>query len=473
MGPQRLKNMAEPIETWRVLRDRSATQATRTRGRRTFKSVLAAVLTVLLMIGAGAGGWWWYHGRGPARTGQSALPAKPSLAVLPLANLSGDARWERLADGITEDLITDLARDPDLFVIARNSTLPYKGKTADIRQVGQELGVRYVLEGSLQAVPGRVRVTAQLIDAATGGHLWAERYDRPEADLFAVQDEVARNVASALGGWYGRLNEARRAEAKRRPPASLEAYDLYLLGLEQKHQLTKASMHEAIRSFSRAVELDPGFARGWTMLGVAHALAALNGFVDDPVATTRLFVEETKKAADLDPFDPFTQTQLGIVRALEGNLKGAEAAFDRALALAPNDAQTLISVAWNLPLIIGRAEEAVRHAQRAMALDPASPAVYAPGLAIAQYAAGQYDEAVETLRLAPLEGGETLMFWAMAHARLGNAEEARKAVERIRTEFPSFTVEGYIRDFPVTAPGALAAIREGATKVRLLPAATQ
>ena len=164
---------------------------------------------------------------------------------------------------------------------------------------------------------------------------------------------------------------------------------------------------------------------------------------------------------------------LGGVRGLEGDPKGAEAAFDRAVALAPNDPDTLMVVAWSLPLIVGRAEEAVRHGRRAMALDPASPAVYAPALAVAQYAAGEYEEAVATLRLAPLEGGELLMYWAMAQAQLGHVEEAREAAERIRTEFPGFTVEGYIRDFPVTAPAALAAIREGAAKAGLLPAATQ
>ena len=356
------------------------------------------------------------------------LPAKPSLAVLPLANLSGDARWERLADGITEDIITDLARDPDLFVIARNSTLPYKGKAADVRQVGRELGVRYVLEGSLQAVPGRVRVTAQLIDATTGGHLWAERYDRPEADLFAVQDEVARNVASALGGWYGRVNEARRAEAKRRPPASLEAYDLYLLGLEQKHQLTKASMHDAIRSFSRAVELDPGFARGWTMLGAGLQPLSRERLRRRCVRRQpALCRSDPKKAADLDPFDPFTQAMLGSVRGLEGDPKGAEVAFDRALALAPNDAQHADSrgvepAAHRRAGGRGRAARATR--------DGPGPGVTGrvrPGLAVAQYTAGRYEDAVGTLRLAPLEGGEMLMFWAMAQAQLGHVKEARKA----------------------------------------------
>jgi adenylate cyclase len=473
MGAQRVKNIAIPVEVWRVVPGGGTAHAEPVRRHRALKPVLAAALALVLAVGVSAGAWWWYQAREPDRAGGSPSLAKTSLAVLPFANLSGDERWERFADGITEDLITDLAQDSDLLVIARNSTQAYKGNAVDVRQVGRELGVRYVLEGSLQAGTGRVRLTAQLIDATSGGHLWAERYDRPEEGLFAIQDEVAQKVAAALGGWYGRLNEARRGEAKRRPPASLDAYDLYLLGTEQKHKFTRESMAEAIRLLARAVELDPGFARAWVTLGVAYSMAVLSGFVDDPVAANASYVEFVKKAAALDPNDSFTQTQIGCVRALEGDQKGAEAAFDQALALAPNDAVTLTVVAWNLPLVVGRADEAVRYGQRAMMLDPAAPAVHAPGLAIAQYIAGEYEEAVTTMRRAPLEGGEMLMYWAMAQAQIGHAEEAHKAAERIRTEFPSFSVEGYIRDFPVTAPPALAAIQEGATKAGLMPVVTQ
>ncbi len=207
-GRHRVKNLSEPVETFRVrLEGGSVRRRALTRVRPGWRAAAAAAALLGLVALAAGGAWWLWPGEAAA--------GKPSVAVLPLANLSGDPRWERFADGITEDLITDLARDPDLHVIARNSTATYKGKAVDVRRVGQELGVRYVLEGSLRAETGRVRVTAQLVDASTGGHLWAERYDRPEADLFAIQDEVARNVAGALGGWYGRLNKARRDEARR------------------------------------------------------------------------------------------------------------------------------------------------------------------------------------------------------------------------------------------------------------------
>ena len=318
-----------------------------------------------------------------------------------------------------------------------------------------------------------MRVTAQLIDATTGGHLWAERYDRPEADLFAIQDEVAQNVASALGGWYGRLNKARRGGGQ--APAAGEPGGLRPLPARPG---AEAQVHQGEHGGGDPAVLARRRARPRLRAGLDHAGGGLH-----PLGHERLRRRSArrqpalrrghKKAAELDPFDPFTQAMLGCVRGLEGDPKGAEAAFDRAVALAPNDPDTLLVVAWSLPLIVGRADEAVRHGRRAMALDPASPAVYAPALAVAQYAAGEYEEAVATLRLAPLEGGELLMYWAMAQAQLGHVEEAREAAERIRTEFPSFTVEGYIRDFPVTAPAALAAIREGAAKAGLLPAATQ
>jgi TolB-like protein len=313
------KNIATPVEVWRDGPDGRPPRPPPVRRRLMFKPVLAAALALVLAVGAG--GWWWHQAREPDRADGSPLPSQPSIAVLPFANLSGDSRWERFADGTTKDIITNLARSPDLVVIARNSTVLYKGKAVDVRQVGKELGVRYMLEGSIQAEAGRVRVTAQLIDATSGGHLWAERYDRPEAELFAVQDEVARNVATALGGWYGKLHEARRVEARRRP-ASLEAYDLFLLGLEQKHQFTKASMQEAIRLLSRAVEIDPGFARAWLILGIAYSMSAASGFVDDPLAAMRAYVECVRKAAALDPYDAHLITHLGWVSAWEGDQKG-------------------------------------------------------------------------------------------------------------------------------------------------------
>jgi TolB-like protein/tetratricopeptide (TPR) repeat protein len=408
-------------------------------------------------------------GQCPAPSG--AAPPWPSIAILPLTNLSGDVKWERLADGLTEDVITGLARHPDLFVIARNSTMAYKGQSVDVRQVGRELGVRYVLESSVQAERGRVRVTAQLIDAASGGQVWAERYDRPEADLFAVQDEVVDEVVGALGGWTGKIAGALRAQAHRKPPASLEAYELYLIGLEAKHAFTLEQSQKAIASLRRAVELDPGFARGWAGLGLTYNAAAVNGFSDDPVADNRLWMEYTKKAVALDRTDPLARVNLGLVRALEGDLKSADAEYQATLMLAPNDADILALLAWFMAVTVDRPEEAIHHVEHAIALNPTTPPWYFAALGVARYSAGSYEAAIEALKRVP-PGGEPLLFLVLAEAMAGQVEAAREHAAQLKRLSPSLTVEGYIRD-GVTDLAMAAAIRDGATRAGLLPAPTQ
>ena len=472
LGPQRLKNIADPVRAYRLLLDTAAARPMARRlkplgARRLVRPAVAAAFALLVILPAAAGGWWW-HGRADVE-GETALWRAGSIAVLPLTNLSGDPRWERLADGVTEDIITDLAREPDLLVIARDSTLAYKGKAVDVRDVGKQLGVRYVLGGSLQADAGHVRMTAQLIDTATGGHLWASRYDRPESDLFAVQDDIAQNVAGALGGPYGRIAGAARSQAKRQPPASLEAYELYLLGIEEKHKLTKESLAEAKRLMTRATEVDPGFARGWLGLGMVYFNLAISGGIDDSVAATRLWGEYTRKAVALDPADALARVMLAAIRALEGDLGGAAADFDRAVTMAPSDADVLAITSFRMVPTVGRVDDGLRYIGRAMILNPAAPPLYYRALGEVQFYAGAYGKAVEALRQAPLDNPEVLFFLAMAQAQTGAIEESRKAAERIRSEFPSFTVDSFIRDWPVADADALAKLREGATKVGLLP----
>ncbi|HET9274104.1 MAG TPA: adenylate/guanylate cyclase domain-containing protein [Methyloceanibacter sp.] len=476
LGPQRLKNIADPVRAYRLLLDTAAARPMARRPKplgasRLVRPAVAAALALLVVLAAAAGGWRWWHGRADVE-GETALRRAGSIAVLPLTNLSGDPRWERLAGGITEDIITDLAREPDLLVIARDSTLAYKGKAVDVRDVGKQLGVRYVLEGSLQADAGHVRMTAQLIDTATGGHLWASRYDRPESDLFAVQDDIVQNVTGALGGSYGRIAGAARSQAKRKSPASLEAYELYLLGIEEKHKLTKESLAEAKRLMTRATEVDPGFARGWVGLGMVYFNLAISGGIDGPVAATRLWGEYTRKAVALDPADPLARVMLAAIRAREGDLGGAAADFDRAVTMAPSDAYVLALTSFRMVPALGRVDDGLRYIERAMILNPAAPPLYYRALGEVQFYAGAYGKAVEALRQAPLDNPEVLFFLAMAQAQTGAIEESRKAAERIRSEFPSFTVDSFIRDWPVADADALAKLREGATKAGLLPLAT-
>jgi TolB-like protein len=232
------------------------------------------------------------------------LADKPSIAVLPFENLSGDPERERLADGITEDVITDLSRFRELFVIARNSTAVYKGQPTDVRQIARELGVHYVLEGSLQTDGDRVRVTAQLIDAASGKHLWSERYDRALDDVFLVQDEVTQQVVGTLGGYWGRLAQAGREVARRKPPESLQAYDYYLLGFEQKHLFRMEGNRKARELLNKAIALDPKLARAYIALAWTHEIDLFLGFSDDPGRSLADFEAAAQMAVTLDDSDP-------------------------------------------------------------------------------------------------------------------------------------------------------------------------
>lgn len=393
----------------------------------------------------------------------------PLVAVLPFDNLNGDARWSRLADGLTADIIADLARCPELTSVARHTMLAYKGRVVDVRSVGQELGADYVLEGSVQADAGRVRVAAQLADASTGAQLWSKRHDRPEGELFAIQDEVATSVANALGAWAGTVARAGRAIARRKPPASLEAYDLYLLGLEQKHLFTKASIAEAIRLLSRAVELDPGLARAWTALGLAHGVAALNAFTDEPAAANKLWRACAERALALDGADPIARVCMGELRALEDDLAGASEEHRQALAIAPGDADTLAFLAASFALVAGDPRQGAELGRRALELCPTAPPWYFSTLGRAEYVQGRYEDSIAALRRAPQGAPATLLFLAMAHAQLGEVDEAGRHVAQLRAEFPSFTVAGFVRHYPVTNPPSLAAIQAGAARAGLLP----
>ena len=330
--------------------------------------------------------------------------SKPVVAVLPFANMSREARWDRLCDGLGEDVITDLARHPDLLVVARHSAFAYKGRGVGVREVGRALGARYVLEGSLQADAGRLRVTAQLIDAPSGTHVWAGRYDRPEADLFAVQDEVVNHVVAALAGFGGAIPRAELRHARRRPPASLRAYELYLLGYEQEARLDRDGTLRAIELLEAALRIDPQFSRAWTVLGWALGNAAGNGWADDPAAARARMAEAVRNAAGLDPGDGIALQELGLLRARGGDLAGAAEALERALVVGANHADTLALLARPVAEVLGREDEALSLVGRAFALNPHAPDWYPLYHARAAYFARRFDTALEASRRAAPDG---------------------------------------------------------------------
>jgi TolB-like protein/class 3 adenylate cyclase len=349
MGKHRVKNIAEPIVVYRVLPRPSGAKtspgaiAWAVSGRRPAAIAAAAAL---ILAAAMVGAWYtlWRPASEPAVpvVAAPALPLldKPSIAVLPFENLSGDPRQERLASGLTEDVITDLSRFRELFVIARNSTEVYKGKAVDMRQVARELGVQYVLEGSLQTDGEQVRITAQLINGTTGNHVWAERYDRPLDDVFVVQDEVTKKIAGTLAPSMGGVLTRSGAEsARRKPPESLQAYENYLLGIEHLQRLTPEDLQNAKEFLTKATKIDPSFARAYVGLAWVHVVALDNGWASRQDSLENM-LKAIRAALALDPSDGHAHVVLGVYYGYFGDAEHGLVELEKAVSLNPNDADS-------------------------------------------------------------------------------------------------------------------------------------
>jgi adenylate cyclase len=365
---------------------------------------------------------------------QSPLLDRPSLAVLPFANLSGDPRQDYFSDGIADDILTELSRFSELLVIARNSSFQYKGKAVDIRQVGRELGALYVLEGSVKRSGDRVRITAQLIDAAAGTHRWAERYDRELDDVFAVQDEVARAIVATLAAHVKRA-ETQRALLK--PPAAWEAYEYYLSGAEafflHLSRRTKASLYDARRLLEQSLAIDPTYARSAAMLSSTHLYAYVEPFDGDYLSSAALdrAVELAGMAVHFDPRLPQARAQLGYVLLYKRLHDGAIAEFERAFVLNPN----YIDHRYAAGLIFS--------GEPARALE-----VLEAGIRLANYLLKRYGEAVRLCgefasRLPNLQTPH--LFLAAAYAQLGQLEEAKAEAAQVLRINPGFTIERHKR----------------------------
>lgn len=399
----------------------------------------AALVTAVLI--AIAAGYWAFK----PRSSIPLLPDKPSVAVLPFDNIGGDPQWDRFADGITEDIITDLSHSRDLIVIARNSTEVYKGKPMDIRQVGRELGVKYVLEGTIQSMGERIRVTAQLIDAASGSHVWSERYERPVDDLFAVQNEVTQRIAATIGGSEGAVAEAERSLIRRKPPANLTAFETYLLGMEAKHEVTKESLIAAEGLFRKAIELDPHLARAYYGLATVQQYLIDLGLATSVEEALSKMMEAAEKAVVLDPDDGKTHLALGGAYAYQGKPEQALAEFDRAEALAPSDADLLLVISWTIPGF-GETERAVSLAERALTLNPHYPDWYNQGLGNVFFFGEQYDKAVKYRLLVKEPLALDYTFLAMAYACLGRMGDAEVAAKKVMELDPAWIAELYLSE---------------------------
>ncbi len=367
------------------------------------------------------------------------LPDKPSIAVLPFTNISGDPEQEYFSDGMTEDLTTDLSKLSGLFVIARNSAFVYKGKAVDVGEVQRKLGVRYVLEGSVRKVSDQVRITAQLVDASTGGHLWSERYDRPLQEIFALQDEIRQKIVTAL---RVKLTKDEQERFRQAPTNNLEAYDYFLRGQEPFWRGTKEANAQARQMLEKAVALDPQYAGAYAMLGNTYFIEWFNQWSQDPQTLERAF-ELAQRAVTLDDALPLAHGVLGGVYQVKNQHDQAIAEGERAVVLDPNNAESYARPALILGPA-GRAEEAIEVAKKAMRLNPHYPPFYIYALGSAYHQAWQNEEAIATMKRYLVYNPNVFiphLVLTCSYSDLGRYEEARAAATEVLRLSPNFTTE--------------------------------
>jgi len=385
------------------------------------------------------------HDEADAPSRVSAPHDRPSIAVLPFLNLSDDAAQDYFADGVAEDIITGLSRIKWLFVIARNSSFTYKGRAVDVRQVGRELGVRYVLEGSVRKAPGKVRLTGQLIDVSTGAHLWAERFEGSLEDIFHLQDQVTTSV---LGAITPQLERAEIERAKSKPTGNLDAYDYYLRGMASFHQRSRDATSNALALFSQATELDPEFASAYGMAAWCYVWRQYNGWMIDRARERTEGVQLARRAVTLGRDDAVPLARGGYALCLLGGEFDSGVAFvDRALRLNPNLATTWV-LSGLLRNFTGDTDIAIEHLARAMHLSPLDPALYhmQSGTGLAHFLAGRFDDACIWAESALREEPQYVPAWAVTaagHALAGRMEKAQRAEAHLRQIDPAFRVSQF------------------------------
>lgn len=391
---------------------------------------------------------------------------KPSIAVLPFANMSGDPEQEYFADGISEDIITGLSKLRWFFVIARNSSFAYKGKADDVKRVARELGVRYVLEGSVRKGGNRVRITAQLIDASTGSHIWADRYDGDLTDIFALQDEITKKVVAAI---EPKLLEAEGIRSQNRSPEDLGAWDMVIQANSLFWRLTTAETEAAIAILKRAIERYPDYAPAQSMLAFVLLISGYLGWaLREPQLQQAAGL--AARAEELDHSDPWAHLALGYVAFVRRRTSAAAAEFQRALALNPNFAAAQGYLGWALAFD-GQSEQAIAHLKEAIRMSPHDPqnALFKTGLAIAHYLAGRFAEAVEYSRetlqqRSAFTAGHRI--YCASLAQNGQIDEAREALAGLKEVHPDLSIAWIESNVPYTA-APMAKFVEGMRKAGL------
>jgi adenylate cyclase len=458
LGEQAVKGFDLPVRVYRVqIRSGETIPLPQNSGQLDLslgkqRLILAVTLTVGFIIGAIF--YWfqpWLPEEEPASVEHMAfpLPDKPSIAVLPFDTLSDDKDQEYLADGITKDIITDLSRFGDLVVIAAQSTFTYKSKPVKSKQVAEELGVRYVVQGSLQKAGNQVRINVQFIDAITGEHLWTERYVRDLDDVFAMQDEITQRIVSGLGTWSGRIAEVTLERVRRKGTTNLTAYEHFLLGLELLQHFTREDNRKARELFEKSIERDPMYSRAHAGIAWTYFFDWQRGWSESEDFSAARAYEFAKTAVELDSNEAeahwiLTYVNFWIKQLPDEAIAGAE----RALALNPNHSDILAD--WGgfiMPLLTGRADEGLELVKKAMRLNPSHPDWYEQAFSVAAYSARRYDDALSALRKVEYHGLESRLVSVASYAQLGRLEEARAEVAKLLELHPHFSLKEFNEKF--------------------------
>jgi len=474
LGEHNVKNIVKPIRVYRAQIEPGAAGHTvvREKGAGLRRWQWVAVALVVVMVGVAV--WNFYLRPSPPTVEVASvkkmafpLPDKPSIAVLPFTNISEDPKQEYFSDGITEEIITTLAKIPQLFVIARNSTFTYKGRPVKVQQVSEDLGVRYVLEGSVRKAGDRIRITAQLVDATTGHHLWAERYDGKIGDIFALQDKVTQKIVAALAV---KLTSDEKEFVANRGTENVAAYDAFLQGREHYLRNTRDDMAEAVAYLKRAIELDPNYGRVHAMLAVAYTASAKKGWARDLDWSNPRFLAEKHLQMAMKTPTASAHRAAARIHIFEAQHEEAIAEAERAIALEPNNAHNLHILAHAL-IYAGRSKEAIDYYKKAMRLNPHYPAQYLWFLGLAQFCVGQLEDAVTSFERAR-KRDPMLAAWPLAatYAHLGHKQEAADVLaeytkRRGRSRPP--TVGRILKNYPFKDPKDRVRFAEGLRKAGL------
>jgi TolB-like protein/class 3 adenylate cyclase len=461
MGEHAVKNIIRSVRAYRVLTKPGAAahrvvKVKRMVARFRRRTVFAAALTVILVGGGLAIGFQNYFSTRDVAEKELALPDNPSIAVLPFVNMSGDTEQEYFSDGISETIITDLSKLSNLFVIARNSTFRYKGKAVDVRTVGKELGVRYVLEGSIQKAGGRVRINVQLVDATTGEHLWAERYDRPFDDLFALQDEITKKIVTELDV---NLVEGEQARMWRTISGHMGSYEITMKAVEAFRKGTRESNEEAKRIFQNILDDEPDNAGALAGLGWAHLSDFRFGWSSNPRQSMDRASELANRSLSLDDDVAVAHALLGFLYMYQGRHDESLASMRKAISLHPNS--SLFSAIYANALIFsGKPQEALAAIERAMRLSPFYPTWYLGVLSLASYDSGHFEESIaanEKLISRDQAGHTDLAYLGLsiAYSGLGDGHKARRAAQEVIRVRPDFSLEDLPRIYPYRDPAKI------------------